>query len=590
MSSPPDPQPEPREASASPLIWGEDGAPRSRLFDDVYFSKADGLAETRTVFLQGCGLPEAWAGRTRFVAGELGFGTGLNILALLHLWRSTREPDARLHVFSIEAYPLAADEAARALAAWPELADLAGLMLAAWPRRARGFHRMQLPALGATLDLAVMDAAEALAAWGGRADAWFLDGFAPARNPLMWSDAVLAAVAEHSAPGARAATFTVAGAVRRGLAAQGFAVEKRPGFGHKRERLEARAPGEPASSTPAPATVAVVGAGVAGAALARALAAEGLTCLVIEAVAGGGGASGNPAALVMPRLDAGGGRVAQLYAQAFHRAVDLYGQTAAVIARGVLQLAAEPRDEGRFERVAASGLFAPDVLARLDAAGAAEQLGEPVKAAALAFAEGLVIEPAAVLEAWLGGADRRIARVARLEPDAGGWRLLGASGEEIARAGVVCIAAGVESASLVSSAPLAPVRGQVSLVRSAQAAVRAAIGAGYIAPTRDGLLFGATHDRGQVGCEVTAADHARNLDLLGRLRPALAATLRDQPLDGRASLRAATPDYLPLAGAVEGAEGLYILSGLGSRGFCTAPLLAEHVAALIAGAPSPLPV
>ncbi|HEY5677891.1 MAG TPA: tRNA (5-methylaminomethyl-2-thiouridine)(34)-methyltransferase MnmD, partial [Myxococcales bacterium] len=220
----------------SPLAWSADGLPRSRLYGDVYFSSEDGLAEARAVFLDGCGLPQAWAGRRRFVVGELGFGTGLNILALLDLWRRTRPAGGRLHVFTIEAHPIAAAEAARALARWPELGDLAALLTARWPARARAIHRVELPELGAVLDVAAMDVRAALEGWGGRADAWFLDGFSPAVNPAMWGDEVLALVAARSAPGAKAATFTVAGQVRRGLAAAGFAVEKRPGFGRKRER------------------------------------------------------------------------------------------------------------------------------------------------------------------------------------------------------------------------------------------------------------------------------------------------------------------------------------------------------------------
>ncbi|MBX3482787.1 tRNA (5-methylaminomethyl-2-thiouridine)(34)-methyltransferase MnmD, partial [Phenylobacterium sp.] len=191
-------------SSGSPLEWTPDGQPRSRAFGDVYFSAEDGLAETRAVFLEGCGLPQAWAGRRRFVVGELGFGTGLNIAALLHLWRETRPQDGHLHIFSVEAYPITADEAARALSRWPELAEVVALLTARWPGRARGRHRVDLPELSATLDLAVMDVEPALAGWQGRADAWFLDGFAPSANPQMWSEEVLGLVAARSAPGARA--------------------------------------------------------------------------------------------------------------------------------------------------------------------------------------------------------------------------------------------------------------------------------------------------------------------------------------------------------------------------------------------------
>src|SRR5690606_6412923 len=232
----------------------------------------------------------------------------------------------------------------------------------------------------ASLDLAVMDVQPALAGWSGDADAWFLDGFSPALNPAMWCDEVLALVGARSAPGAALATFTVAGAVRRGLPPAGFEVSKRPGFGRKRERLEARRAG--AVQEAPPPSVAVIGAGIAGASAARALRALGLEPLVFEADTPGAGASGNPAALVTPRLDAGLGPPAALFAQAFARAIQLYEQVpGSVIARGVLQLAQGPRDEARFRKIAASDLFEPGALALLEAATAGARLAEPAPAA-----------------------------------------------------------------------------------------------------------------------------------------------------------------------------------------------------------------
>ena len=192
----------------SPLVWNEAGQPRSRLYGDIYFSTEDGLAETRAVFLQGCGLPGAWEGRSSFTVGELGFGTGLNILALLDLWARHRPPGGQLNIFSIEAHPLSREDAHRALEVWPDLAPLAGQLLAQWPAATRGFHRIDFPDLGARLDLAIMEVESALEAWTGQADAWFLDGFSPALNPQMWREEVLALVGLRSAPGARAATFT----------------------------------------------------------------------------------------------------------------------------------------------------------------------------------------------------------------------------------------------------------------------------------------------------------------------------------------------------------------------------------------------
>lgn len=572
-------------ADTSHLTWTDDGRLRSRRFGDVYFSAEDGLAESRAVFLSGCGLPERWAKTRRFTIGELGFGTGLNIAALLDLWRRNRPAGGQLHVFTIEAFPLTRAEAARALGGWPELSDITGRLVAQWPSAARGVHRMAFPDLGAVVDVAHLEAAEALGGWSGRADAWFLDGFAPAANPQMWREEVLALVAARSAPGARAATFTVAGAVRRGLQAQGFSVEKRPGFGAKRERLEARLPG--AATDPDTPRVAIVGGGIAGAAAARALAALELEPLLIDEAAPQSGGFSHPAALVTPRLDAGLGPVAQLSAQAFRRAVQLYeALPGAVRSRGVLQLIAQPRDLRRFETIAASDLFAPGELEVLDARAASDRLGRPAPAG-LAQHTALVIDPRAPLQAW--APRRRSGRVERLERADGLWRLHGADDALLAEAEAVILAAALDSARLCPGVPLSPVRGQASWAPDVVLPQAAAWG-GYAVPTGGGVLFGATHDRDDAGTDLRPEDHRRNLGLVQAALPELAAEIDGRPLEGRAGVRAVTPDRLPLAGpASETAQGLHLLCGFGSRGFAFAPLLAEHVAAAITGAPSPLP-
>ncbi len=243
MSPSQDP-PEPPRGPAAEIAWGADGAPRSARFGDVYFDAADGLAESRAVFLEGCGLPEAFAGRDRFQVAELGFGLGLNILALWALWAATPDAPTALHVTSFEIAPPAEADIARAAARWPEIAPLAEhLTSSGWPPPA-GFSTRRLVDGPATLDLTlgVGDANALLPAWSGAADAWFLDGFAPAKNPKMWAPALLAAVFARTAPGGRFATFTAAGWVRRALEEAGFAVDKRPGYGRKRERLGGRRP------------------------------------------------------------------------------------------------------------------------------------------------------------------------------------------------------------------------------------------------------------------------------------------------------------------------------------------------------------
>ncbi|MFB2530621.1 tRNA (5-methylaminomethyl-2-thiouridine)(34)-methyltransferase MnmD [Paracoccus sp. p3-h83] len=211
----------------APLLDWRDGAiPVARVFDDPYFSLSGGLAETRHVFLAGNGLP------ARFRAGmqiaELGFGTGLNLLATVQAWMQAATP-GRFRFASFEAFPMAAADVGRALSAFPELAPLAGDLVAAWASGARDF------ALGpADVQVIIGDARACLPDWAGRADAWYLDGFSPAKNPELWSPDLMGQVAAHTAPGGSFATYTAAGHVRRALAEAGFTVTRRPGFGSKR--------------------------------------------------------------------------------------------------------------------------------------------------------------------------------------------------------------------------------------------------------------------------------------------------------------------------------------------------------------------
>lgn len=561
-----------------PLVWDDKG-PRSTLYGDIYFSTEDGLAESRAVFLQGCGLPGAWAGRRRYVVGELGFGSGLNICALLDLWRRERPASALLHIFTIEAHLMSREEASRALAAFPEVAEVAAPLLERWPARRRGMHRIEIPEFSAILDVAVMEAVDALAGWSGAADAWFLDGFSPALNPAMWREEVLSLVARRSAPGAVAATFTVAGDVRRRLQDGGFVVEKKPGFGRKRERLEARLPGVPQDQA-LPAKVLIVGGGIAAASVKRAFEVLGcVTRVIVDSQTRA--ASGNAAALVTPALDAGGGARAAFYADAFSRAVRLYSESPqAMIAQGAYQLEADARDGARFAKIAAQELFEAGSVAPVSDAAVGEALCEPPLQGGLLLQDGLVVEPAVILERWLGSTLE--GRVESLTASEGGVVVRLEDGR-VEQADCVVLACALDAARL-AGVTVAPVRGQASLARGVN--TRACAFGAYAIPTRDGVLFGATHDRGDSAVDLREEDHRRNLASLAKGRPNLAAGLADQPLEGRASTRAATPDRMPVAGRLRG--GVYVLAGLGSRGFCTAPLLAEHVAALAVGAPSPL--
>ncbi|WP_420011712.1 tRNA (5-methylaminomethyl-2-thiouridine)(34)-methyltransferase MnmD [Tateyamaria sp.] len=207
------------------LEWREGQVPVSTRFDDPYFSLEDGLAETGHVFLAGNGLPDRF--RDGFHVAELGFGTGLNFLATWAAWRATGLPGS-LRFTSFEAFPMAVEDMAAALAAFPTLEPLAAQMLAAFELG------IDVVLDGAVLHVVPGDARAALPAWASKADAWFLDGFSPAKNPELWGADLMGQVAAHTAPQGTVATYTAAGFVRRGLADAGFTVTRVPGFGRKR--------------------------------------------------------------------------------------------------------------------------------------------------------------------------------------------------------------------------------------------------------------------------------------------------------------------------------------------------------------------
>lgn len=568
------------------LFFAEDGAPRSARFGDIYYSLQDGLAESRAVFLAGCHLPQAWQdmrGRDRFTVLELGFGTGLNMAALMQLWTANRPIEAHLHIFSIEGFLMDAAAAGRALKAWPELEPFATALLEQWPAPRHGFHHMDFPQWGVSLTIALMDVRAALTAWQGAADAVFLDGFSPALNGDMWSDDVLALVGNRCRPRARLATFTVAGAVRRGLRAAGFTVEKCPGFGRKRERLEAvrQAPeftaGHVLSRGIALQRIAIVGAGIAGCALTYQARLLGLEVDLFDAEGAGAGASGNPAALVTPRLDAGNNVISAVFADAYAYAGALYRRLCpqAIAGEGLSQVAGSERDLSRFARIARQALFAPGDLELFSAGGDPDA----PDAAGIRINRALWVRPAGVLDALAGGQRVDIRRISEI-PE-GYDAVILACGDGV-----------FDWPPLRGRFDLRPVRGQVEYAAETDAPERALSWGGYAVPLdmegKTGLLFGATHDRGDRGIDVREADRRRNLDSLAGIMPGRAAALAQTPLRSRAGVRVMTRDYLPAMGKV--APGVHVLTGLGARGFCLAPLLAKALLADLADAPQPLPV
>ena len=227
------------------LTLSADGTPISEVYGDVYHSVSGGHAQAQHVFLAGNGLPERWQGRESFVILETGFGLGLNFMATWLAWKNDPQRCRTLQFVSVEKHPFSAADLAIAHGAWPEFAELSSLLCGAWPALAAGEHRIELDNGRVILRLVFGDAAQALPSLDAAADALYLDGFSPARNPELWSPAICNALARLAQPGATLATWSVAGHVRQSLRAAGFVVEKRPGFAGKRQMLSGRYAGQP---------------------------------------------------------------------------------------------------------------------------------------------------------------------------------------------------------------------------------------------------------------------------------------------------------------------------------------------------------
>lgn len=584
---------------------GGDGTPRSGVSGDVYFSVAGGIAETRHVFLGGTGAPDAWREAQIVRIGELGFGTGLNFLVAWHDWARTAPPGASLDYVAVEGYPPSRDVLAKALAPMTEVTREAEALIRAWPPRIGGLHRLLFHGGRVRLTLALGEVLDMLPQLQGSLDAWFLDGFAPAKNPAMWSDEVLSQVARLTKPGGRAATFTVAGDVRRGLEAQGFEIEKRPGFGHKRECLSAvrkeDAMPAPSNAIKPGGKVAIIGAGIAGGAMARALAIRGLRPALIDP-APGTGASGNPAGLIAPRLPRQPTPQGRVMAASYPHAVRFYDALAAegakvwLGARGAAALARNDDEDERQQRAIAAFGLPEDVMCRLSAEELSEMLGHTVASPGLWFADAGTLSPTAVTKHLRNDAPVRRERVVDVAETGKGMALTFDGGGSLA-ADAVVFCAGTEILDLLPSCdwPVRANRGQLTYLRPMKGAPDHAVTfGGYLSPvvpTEEGEahILGATYARrdevpGDDWTELRADDHAENL---AGLREHFIGLKDAEVIGGRTALRATVRDYLPLAGKV--GNGTWILGGLGSRGFLTAPLLAECVADLMTGAVPALP-
>ncbi|MBI2307494.1 MAG: bifunctional tRNA (5-methylaminomethyl-2-thiouridine)(34)-methyltransferase MnmD/FAD-dependent 5-carboxymethylaminomethyl-2-thiouridine(34) oxidoreductase MnmC [Rhodocyclales bacterium] len=599
------------------LAFTPEGAPYSEIYDDVYHTIAGGLGQARHVFLAGNGLPQRWQGRQRFVVVETGFGLGLNFLATWQAWRDDPQRCGRLHFVSFEKHPFRTDDLAALHAAWPELAPLAAELRKEWPTLVPGLHRLHLDHGRVVLDLVFGDAADSLPQLVARADAFYLDGFSPAKNPALWDAPLLAALSALAAPGATLATWSVASGVRDALAAAGWQMEKVPGFFGKREMLRGTMPGEAAAANLNDKHAIVLGAGLAGSTAANLLAARGWQVTLLDAAAGPGeGASGNRAGVLRPlparddnalaRITRAGFLATRRHLQAlddaglaagFAQEGGLWGTT------GVLHLARDAVHAETQRRIVADQAPPADYLRFVERDEAAALCGWPVDLGGWWFPSGAWVSPANYCRANLlphaaNIATHFAARVDRIAHEHGLWRAFAADGACLAEAPHLVVANASDARRLLGDwLPVFPARGQVTHLPADPASPPRCVVCrlGYVTPEIGGQRYaGATFLMKDADPAVRDTDHAENLAKLDFILPGFTAGITPAAittLPGRVGFRPASPDRLPIVGAVPklgddpAPPGLWLVNGFGARGIVWSALAGELLADCIEDSP-----
>ena len=624
------------------LEWDEQGQPLSSQFADVYFSNENALAETRYVFLANNQLPERFAALTadqQLMIGETGFGTGLNFLCAWQLFEQHAAPGARLHFVSVEKYPLNKADLQRALALWPELVPYAEPLLTQYVALHAGFQRLVFAGGRVVLTLLIGDALELFGQLDGEVDAWFLDGFAPAKNPDMWTPELFAELARLSHVNTTLGTFTSTGYVRRRLNDAGFKMKRVPGLGKKWEVLKGTFIGTQVTAEkpwftrpPQPVgerSALVIGAGLAGCATAASLAARGWQVTLLERHAAiAQEASGNPQGVLYLKLSAHHTSLSRLIVSGF-------GHTRRLLEQlhkgtdwdncGVLQLAFDAKEAQRQTQLAAA--FPADLLTNLDRSTAEAKAGIPLPSGGLFYPEAGWVHPPALCAMLSQQPNIQLQlhqEALELRRNGDSWQAWNGM-QLLATASVVVLASAAEIKGFAQAAhlPLKRIRGQISRLPAtpeSRTLSTVVCAEGYVAPGRqDEHTLGASFDFNSDDLTLNSADHTSNLQLLDEISPELsralnAATLDPEQLQGRAAFRCTSPDYLPMVGPLADAaafaeayavlskdarqvpetpcpwlDGLYINSGHGSRGLITAPLSGELIAAWLNNEPLPVP-
>ena len=632
------------------LSWGEDGAPHSNQFDDVYFDKESGLEETRHVFLKNNQLSERWASlrNKTFVIAETGFGTGLNFLCAWQAFLDNTTSDKQLHFVSVEKYPMTKEMLISALKMWPSMQYYSQQLIDAYPEVCHGFHRIELEQGRVQLTLWFGEAEDGFAALDADVDAWFLDGFAPSKNPEMWSDNLFQHIHRLSHQGTTCATFTAAGIVRRGLQIVGFDVRKVKGFGQKREMTvgvlntttapltERMSQGQPwfnlrQDDAQEVTKVLVVGAGLAGANTAYALATQGIQVEVWEqgnCIAGG--ASGNPQGMLYPKLASQDTPVNRFYLSAYLYAHRLYASLDDSKqfwdACGLIQIPKHDKEAERFQKLLNNKLYPEAILQ-----ASTDRLGSLFLPLSGWVVLTQLCETLLSHENIKVCLNTKLESLCAIESDklATGWTAQSNMHTSHFSHVVLCTANDTKALGVTPNTPDYPIRGQVSFIdlEKAKAACEA-VGEsanktdfnkvlcefGYVSPSINGLLhFGSTYDLKDQDNQVRDEGHQRNLAILESLLLLPKQTFDSADCGGRVSFRCAVPDYTPIVGPVqseavyqqtysalsrnakwrsnniaEPIKQLYLNIGHGSRGLISAPLSGSYIASLITGTPSPL--
>ena len=585
--------------------------PISKQFGDVYFSKDNGLLETRHVFLNGNDLTERLSqlhDYQYFCVGETGFGTGLNILTLWQLWQQVRlDNHSHLHVVSVEKFPLNKADLIRALNVWTELKPLAEKLIQQYPLPIAGCHRLSFPEERFSIDLWLGDAQDIFPTIPKTqtVNAWFLDGFAPSCNPDMWQANVLDHMVRLSDFGTTFASFSVAGILKRGLKQHGIQISRPRGFGHKREMLKAiwldtsqtetqsqdsettiAAP--PKSETSKQRKIAIIGAGIAGLSSAWAFAQRGHQVTIYEQNEPLSGASGNPLALLNPKLCPIEQAHEHLMTLSWQHALNFYPQFKAFRPIQVQQIALKNADElsGLVEQYPENVLTANTTL----------ECFPETEFPSLTLHQAGAVSPHQLRDEILQHANIRIEKVkiSRLE-STDSQVTLWQDQQIIAITDHAIVCCAKQSAELFENYPvLKPIRGQVSWVENSQrplALDQAYSYGGYCMQLDTAqLILGASFYPNRDDAEVLTEDHVHNYELIHNVFPQYAEQLpKLETWQGRASVRAQSLDYFPLVGKIQNLGQIYTFAGLGSKGFLFAPLCSEILAALILGELCPVP-